>query len=91
MCTLPYYYAHFPLNFSPPYCMLSPFLARIAKGCRLTFVESLLADSPWSRVAFEHGCWWNREVSPFPQCASEYFQANYPLYQFKDQTVLVEC
>ena len=28
-----------PFKLPPPYCMLSPFLARIAKGCLLTFGE----------------------------------------------------
>ena len=70
--------------------MLSPFLSRIAKGSRPTFVEYHLADSPWSRDAFEHGCLWSREVPQAHQRVSEYAQVHCRLYQYEEQSVLAE-
>ena len=65
----PYHYAHFPsydalpltVCYRPNYTiytqrLLSPFLARIAKGSPLICVESHLAVSQWQEDAFELGC-----------------------------------
>ena len=83
ICTFPF------LCFSPPYYMLStnlynellsPFLARIAKGSPLVFVEQHLTVSQWSREHFQIRKY--TDANP---------QSKYSTYQLESQIVHVEC